>query len=447
MKRNLILFLAIISLLAGCQKEFSEEIARTPAKGSLQSDITTECLPKTVGGVYVAGKALSDSNFIDVQIDVTTAGAYQISTDTVNGYAFMASGVFADAGIKTVRLKGKGTPLTAGNNLFVISFDSSFCLVQVAVLPAGAGGPATYTLQGAGAACMNYTVNGTYVKDSILNASNTVTIAVNVTSIGTYTITTNTVNGISFSGSGTLASTGLQNITLTSTGRPDAAGAATLTINAGGSSCTFIVNVSATAVAADYFPRTTNSNWTYEFDGNANDTLFRVVIPPTHSAFGNTYNIFAETDNVASNQYDSSGYYRKSGNNYHEFIDFGSFFNLDNANWMDYIFLKDNVPVNTTWTTDTITGSVSGQQISIRVKFKILQKDVSVTVKGKTYPNTIVVEERIEQLVSGTWTDITSIVGYFKVSYARNVGMIVNEYIGPSGAREGIMELRRHQVL
>ena len=71
---------------------------------------------------------------------------------------------------------------------------------------------------------------------------------------------------------------------------------------------------------------------------------------------------------------------------------------------------------------------------------------VSITVKGTTYPNTIVTEERVEQFAANTWTDISSFVGFFRTYYSRNIGMIKKEYVGTTNQTESVLELRRHQV-
>ena len=448
MKRNLILLIGFITFLGftSCQKEYSAETTDTPATGSLQSDITSECLPKTIGGTFVAGKTLNDSNYIDVQINVTNPGVYSIVTDTLNGYAFKGSGFFNDAGLKTVRLLGSGTPLSAGNNLFVVSFDTSFCLVQVVVLPAGAGGPANFTLQGSGSTCLNYSVAGNYVTNEALTASNTVNIGVNVTTIGTYSVTTTAVNGITFSGTGTLSNTGPQTIVLTASGTPLAEETSTFTVSAGGATCTFDVVVTATAVAGDYYPRTANSNWTYAFDGDVNDTLFRAAVSETITALGNTWNIFGESTDL-SQGLDSSGYYRKAGNDYFEYLDFGAFFGFENAVWGQYIMLKDNQPVAGTWTSEPIIGTQGGVSFTLRIKSTILQKDASITVLGTAYPNTIVVEEKIEaDAGGGNWTDITAAAGYIRTYYSKNIGMIKKEFFNGAGTSELLLELKRHQV-
>ena len=65
-----------------------------PSSGSLQSGTTGDCLGSVVGGVYKADTTLADSNYVDVKVDVTTAGDYTISTDTINGFYFSGAGLF-----------------------------------------------------------------------------------------------------------------------------------------------------------------------------------------------------------------------------------------------------------------------------------------------------------------------------------------------------------------
>ena len=56
MKKYFFYWLALcVIIVVGCQKELSFEGPNTPAEGSLQADITGDCLPKTVNGVYEAG--------------------------------------------------------------------------------------------------------------------------------------------------------------------------------------------------------------------------------------------------------------------------------------------------------------------------------------------------------------------------------------------------------
>ena len=245
------LVLSLSVLFFSCQKEKSFELDGPAAQGSLQEDGGGLCLPKTVNGVYVANTALVPAtNTITVDIDVATAGNYNIYTDTINGYHFRGTGNFTANGMQTVTLSGSGTPLVAGNNVFTVFFDSTECDITVQVLPAGAGGPATFTLNSTGGNCsVTVPPSGNYVIGTALTSANTVSLSVNVTAIGSYDVSTTTVQGITFRGTGTLSATGTQTIilTATSTSTPVApAGTVNLSVTVGSTTCTFPVTITTT---------------------------------------------------------------------------------------------------------------------------------------------------------------------------------------------------------
>lgn len=125
-------------LIVSCQKEKSFEQGKL-SNGSLQ-DSLGDCLSKKVSGTYTAARALTDSNFIDVDVNVTQTGRYTIYTDTLNGYYFRATGTFNKAGLNQVRLKGSGTPGVAGTDDFFIFYDSTFCDVSIVVSDSSSGG-------------------------------------------------------------------------------------------------------------------------------------------------------------------------------------------------------------------------------------------------------------------------------------------------------------------
>jgi hypothetical protein len=293
MRRLLVLTASLLCftlIIFSCQKEVSFE-SPVNASGSLQSDANGDCLPKTVQGLYKAGTLLNpDSNYIEVQVNVLSGGPYTITTDTVNGFSFAGSGGFSAAGLNTVRLKANGTPTAAGVFTFTVQFDSTFCAIDVTVLPAGSsGGPAVFTLQGAGGSCGSFTPNGTYNAGTALTSSNTVTVGVNVTTVGTYTVSTNTVNGYLFSATGFFAGTGTQTITLNGAGTPTSPGTNTFTVTAGSSTCTFTITVGNTG------PVTCGTaNGTYTA-GTALTTSNTVTAQHTYNAAG-SYNV--STNNV-----------------------------------------------------------------------------------------------------------------------------------------------------
>jgi len=300
MKNAFFYTLTIIFLIniLSCQKELSFESNSEKAKGSLQSDLTNSCLPKFIGGTFVVAKALSDSNFIQIDLDVSKAGSYSIATNTVNGYSFSGSGIFSNTGKNTIKLKGKGKPLNAGTDNFTLSFDSSTCDIQVVVLPSGAGTQASFTLRDSVGACPDYKLSGNYIKNIALNSSNKVSLKVNVTSIGTYNISTAAVDGITFSGSGSFSSIGAQFINLTGSGTPSKTGVSVIPVAAGSSSCKFfveVVNAAAGSAAGTISCATATINGTYKQGtslGTSNTVQIQVNVttPGSYSFSTNTVN-------------------------------------------------------------------------------------------------------------------------------------------------------------
>lgn len=435
-----ILLFTVFILLFSCSKEKSYELDKTVAHGSLQSDIDGTCLPKTVYGNFIAAEAATSSNYIELQVSVTSAGSYFISTDTLNGYYFRGTGNFT-AGSNTIKLTASGTPVAAGTNNFLITFDSSFCYVPVTVLPAGTA-QAVFTLEGAGSNCMEAVVNGTYAPGVALTSDNKVNIKVNVTTIGTYSITTTAVNGMTFTGTGVLTATGPQVITLIGSGTPPNAQTSVISVSAGNTSCTFSVPVEDPSTF-NYFPTSINSNWTYGINGSSTDTIRKYVIPQTLSANGNIYNIFFETD---GSTVDTSGFFRKAGNEYHTLVDVGDLL-LDNSLLGDFAFLKDNVASGTSWTSDAFAGTVGGLPVSIRAKFVITKKDQTVTAGAIIYPNTIAVKNTFEvNLGASGWTDYSAFTGYTISYFSRNIGLVRTEYYDPTGTLQQTDDLIKYQV-
>jgi copper(I)-binding protein len=416
-----LMLLSSVTFMA-CQKEVSfEKGSSTASVGSLSVDATGNCLGAVVSGTYYKDTAIKASNYVDISVQVDTVGTYTITTDTVNGYYFKASGTFTATGTQVIRLIGGGKPLAAGTNIFTVSYDGTFCEFSVTVTAApggGGGGAAVFTV-----ACTGATPSGTYTAGTALTASNTVTLNVNVTTIGTWSVTTApAVNGMTFAGTGTFTNTGAQTITLTAAGTPTAAGTFTFTVTGATATCTFQCTVAAVAIP-DYFPRTANSNWSYQFDGDPDDSLLIYVIAPTKTINGNTYNIFFYNDGVPP--VDTFGYYRRTGGDYFEWIDMGSYVGLDDPYWMEWTFLKDNLTTGGTWTSAQFAGPYTDQMgntstLTLRWEFTITGQNIPVTVNGTPYTNVIEVKQELKQLVGTSWVQ----AAYFDCYYARDKGLI-----------------------
>lgn len=242
--RLLLFSLVCFCFFISCQKELSEEHGTPDPAAAAEftfAGAPGACAAATNTGYFASGTTLTDENTVTLEVDVTRPGTYTITTNTANGYSFSASGSFTDRGRQTVVLQGTGTPVEARNDVFTPQAGSATgCTFAITVTSPS---PAEYTLAGAPDACSNATVNGTYGINMPLTVSNTVAVQVNVTSIGTYTLTTNTVAGMSFSKTGAFTATGVQTVVLQGSGTPDQQGAQVFTPQVGTSSCTFTVDV------------------------------------------------------------------------------------------------------------------------------------------------------------------------------------------------------------
>jgi hypothetical protein len=229
-------------LFVACQKELSVEsgFAGKVAAGSLL-DSAGNCKNVAVTGAYIVDSAVGTGNYVTVQVNFTTGGSYRIFTDTQNGFYFQDSG-YLPAGMQSIRLKATGKPVQARPTTFAVAFDTSFCSFTVTVIGRT---PATYTLVGTGTSCSTPNVQGTYVTGTALSTTNKVNLQVNVTALGSYSVTTPTVGGMTFSGTGNFTTLGPQTITLQGTGTPTTAGSNTIPVTAGNSSCSFPVSVTA----------------------------------------------------------------------------------------------------------------------------------------------------------------------------------------------------------
>jgi hypothetical protein len=387
-----------------------------------------DCLAKTVAGTYTATKSLTDSNYIDVTVDVAQAGHYTVYTDTINGYFFRATGTFTTTGANTVRVKGFGNPSLAGTNDFTVFYDSTFCAVSVVVLPTGgsSGGTAVYTLQPNGTSCMTATPAGTFTQGVALTSANKVDIQVNVTNTGTWSITTAAVAGFSFSGSGTFTTTGVQTITLNGSGTPTASGAQSFPITAGTTSCSFTITVQAGSTgggttSTDYFPVTQNSYWTYD-DGTGGDTL-KTIVSGTATVGGKSYQRFITT--YESGPPNDTAFYRKDNTTgfYYMAID-TSLFNGLNLKFsqaiLDVLFMKNTLTTNATWNAD-FNATISGLPLTVRFKFTCTNANASVIANGVTYNNVYQITATIQAGSAGMFNDISTPQDSY---YAKGVGLI-----------------------
>jgi hypothetical protein len=413
------LFILVV-LINSCQKEI--HFATEPSVGSLIKDSSGGCLPANLGAGIVVGRDLSDSNFIEVSVEVSGAGSYEIRTDTVNGYYFRASGVFQDPGHYTVRLKGSGQPQAVGASHFTVHYGSSSCVVTVNS-GYNLNQPALFTLSGSSGTCMNYLVSGTYVPGIATDTSCKVRIEVDVSQPGFYNIPTLLVNGYKFSGAGQFTQTGVQFIYLNASGTPVTAGSDLFTVSTPNSSCTFVVPVLLPYVAVnpDHFPLTAGSYWSYGDPVHLQDSSRRTVVD-TASFHGFLYRVVKELVPFSQFNY----FFRKTGSEYFEYCradKYTSSVQYADPLMTDLPFLKEGLVTGENWQSTEYSAPASfGQVILIRYLYSCIDANAVLTINGHAFSNVYKIRMRPQvSAVGGSFNDTGEV---YQFAYAKGVGII-----------------------
>ena len=443
--KNLLLFLLLLIpfiFFTACQKELNFDnlpVTSGVAVGTLKSS-SGNCLPNLVLGNYNKDSVLKSSETIEVTVDISVIGTYQIKSDTIDGFYFIGSGSVTRTGLSQVRLAAIGTPTSAGTKIFAIKFGTSTCNIIVLVGSA-APLPTAYTFTCAGTTFGT----GVYTAGTAVGPQHTVTLNVVVTVAGSWSITVAAVNGVSFSGSGTFAAAGNGQVTLTASGTPVAASppAYNYTVTAPASTCAFSITVAAVPapINLDYVPQTSFSNWSSMlFGGTPADTTF-VQVSTNSKTFGaNSYKIFEVKDMGVPTD---SLYNRKNGGKYYQYID-GNLGVLTNPINKEYLLLDSNLAVNAMWTVHFGPNVAMGFPLSdIRIDAEILGKGETQTVASIVYTNVI--------RVKYSYTATVLLAGDVPVAteerwFARGIGVIRSSIVNLITPGTTVNETTRSQI-
>ncbi len=248
--KHLIIVFLTLFVFSACQKELNFDYS-APSVGSLQANLSFECVGDSVYGNYQKDSVLNSSNYIDVKANVTTVGTYTILSDTIDGFYFKGEGTFGSVGINKVRLKGYGTPIENGLFHFTISYNNSFCTAEVLVQDNININEAVIQLGGQPNSCSGAVLSGTYMQTLPMSSNNNATLSITVLTGGSYSIATPYVNGVSFSAAG-IANLGDNTLLLAGTGTPTTSGTFNYTVICGSSTCTFSVTFLPAAPSAVY---------------------------------------------------------------------------------------------------------------------------------------------------------------------------------------------------
>ena len=134
----------------------------------------------------------------------------------------------------------------------MLKLKPSLCIIAASILffgcqhelsfdPNNMSGTAVFSFYGSPDTCTYPIVTGSYKTGTALGNANKVTIGVDVTTVGTFNASTSAVNGIEFTGSGTLSATGLQTISLMGSGTPVSPGIFSYAVGLNG--CSFPVTI------------------------------------------------------------------------------------------------------------------------------------------------------------------------------------------------------------
>jgi hypothetical protein len=416
---NLLSAAALVFLIANaCQRELHFD--KLPAEGSLQKDASGNCKPVIIGGTFSKDKDLADTNFITVDVNVTRKGAYSIHTDTINGYWFSASGNFDNSGVISVKIHAHGKPLDVGDDQFTIKFNSSICSAKVPVIEVGL---ASFSFLGAPDRCRNAVVFGDYVKGVQLTNANTARVEVYVTSPGSYSFSSNVVNGYQFSSSGYLPNYGNQTLVLTASGSPASAGVDVFTINAGFSSCTIVDTVKDTPPVfnLNHFPIAYNSRWSYDDLSGGNDSVTRIFFDSS------TVNGFLYNEMRQQNRFGTTNlYFRKNGNDYYDYGDVDRYTTTVSYSpkvVADIPFMKEGLSNNESWLSPTFTGVATfGQTILLRYSFTCTTNNGSVAVNGRLFNQVYAI--RMQPQIASVGGSFGNTGEVYDLYYAAGVGLI-----------------------
>jgi hypothetical protein len=220
---------------------------------------TCDILPEDIRGTYMVDMPMNSSNTVTIHANVSVPGVYFIQTPLINGIRFSAQGEVTTTGPTDIVLQAVGTPVNENNNgapfYYPVTVGGNACSISMTFSPFV---PALTSID---LDCANAVISGTYVQDEPTSPTvHFIKIPVIYTPssvTGTYNISTDTVNGVVFSGSGILDPAQNDSILLVASGTPTNGNPDPYTYiysfpnGTGQSTCNFIITVSGDYITAN----------------------------------------------------------------------------------------------------------------------------------------------------------------------------------------------------
>lgn len=100
------------------------------------SENKIDCASIIINGINTVGSISNSSTTITIDILVEVISNYTISTNTLNGYSYSASGIFPHLGVNTITLSRSGSPINIQIDTFTVllSDSTSSCSLDITVL-------------------------------------------------------------------------------------------------------------------------------------------------------------------------------------------------------------------------------------------------------------------------------------------------------------------------
>jgi hypothetical protein len=282
--------------------------------------------------------------------------------------------------------------------------------------------------------CTSLVPRGNYLVGKELTDSNFLLVGVHITSKGFYSITSDTVNGFSFSGSGTVADTGITELQLAAHGTPVTLETSLFTVQFDSSFCQAQVPVLDTlsnvvqTTNTDLFPLAENNVWSYDDLSYPPDSIVNTI---TGTSVLNSSLHYVVNTFISFFPATNESYYRRLGVDYFGYEAVSTFTSaLDYAPTIydDINFLKEDCKVGQTWDTPIYVGRTSlGLQVAqLRYEFRCIDADAIVAINGKTFLHVYKIEMRPQAADVGAALQAT---GEIHTSYyARGIGLIYREF-------------------
>lgn len=137
---SLVWIVLILFLITSCEKDETlngdnnEDVANTAEWSFIDGSGYS-----SNGTTYVKNKEIEEgTRYVDIRVNVTKAGTYNLSTETINGYKYSGTGellVKEEGAYQAIKLWASGTPINSGTFEFEITFGESSATFNTYVVP------------------------------------------------------------------------------------------------------------------------------------------------------------------------------------------------------------------------------------------------------------------------------------------------------------------------